>query len=300
MHFPRSPSPSPNHLIIVMMLNFLHQHRLILILSLACVFILLPDHFVNILAITLIVLVGLPHGLLDPWLINEEWLKQKSTALKIIAAYTAVALAFAIFWWLAPTIACALFILISAQHFGQDLSSSGLSGWQQASLGLAIIAWPIAWHPQQAHLIFEQLGVILSISQLSVLARLSMLIAALILLVAKMKSKTRFDLLQLQLCLAIVALLCSPFVYFALYFCCLHSWQHFSQHQQLCRQLLQSSPWPLLLLFVLTIIFLGLSTILFLSEASHLQQASIVGIFYLLAALTMPHMIVIWRWQQRH
>ena len=282
-----------------MILNRLRQHRLMLVLLLACVFMLLPDQLANILAMAFIVLVGLPHGLLDPWLINMAWLEQKSTALAILAAYTSVALAFAIFWWLAPTIACALFILISAQHFGQDLASSGLSGWQQASLGLAIIAWPIAWHPQQAHLIFEQLGVILSISQLSVLALLSILIAALILLVAKMKSKTRFDLLQLQLCLAIVALLCSPFVYFALYFCCLHSWQHFSQHQQLCRQLLQSSPWPLLLLFVLTMLLLGLSTILFLSEARLLQQASIAGIFYLLATLTMPHMIVIWRWQQR-
>ena len=156
-----------------MMVNRLRQHRLMLVLLLACVFMLLPDQLANILAMAFIVFVGLPHGLLDPWLINMAWLEQKSTALAILAAYTSVALAFAIFWWLAPTIACVLFILISAQHFGQDLASSGLSGWQQASLGLAIIAWPIAWHPQQAHLIFEQLGVILSISQLNVLALLS-------------------------------------------------------------------------------------------------------------------------------
>lgn len=66
-------------------------------------------------------LVGIPHGSMDHYLYIENYKLSGSVEnfIKFIIQYIAVGLIYALLWWLNPVLALAIFIGISAYHFGE-------------------------------------------------------------------------------------------------------------------------------------------------------------------------------------
>ncbi|MGM0479415.1 MAG: Brp/Blh family beta-carotene 15,15'-dioxygenase [Bacteroidota bacterium] len=70
-----------------------------------------------LLSFPLILFLGLPHGAID----NVLFLRNKSEGnIKFITVYVMMVLAYIALWFLSPTTAYILFLLLSAYHFGQS------------------------------------------------------------------------------------------------------------------------------------------------------------------------------------
>ncbi len=97
-------------------LGFLIAAGLAILLTLA-----LPDgggtFQVVVLAIAVVVL-GLPHGALDPWIARQHGLMRSEAAFQ--GQYLGLALLVIATWWALPGISLLLFLAFSAWHFGQD------------------------------------------------------------------------------------------------------------------------------------------------------------------------------------
>lgn len=125
------------------------------------------------LSFLLILLVGIPHGAADHHLFTSLYGRHfGATALgRFYLAYLGLMGAFALLWWLLPAAAFAVFIGISAYHFGQSnyhyLSVTG--GWRivmYCCWGGFVVLAPIGFHFAEARPIVQQLlgGVRLELS----------------------------------------------------------------------------------------------------------------------------------------
>ena len=69
--------------------------------------------------ITIMLLLGLPHGALDAHILNSAARNNRQT-LGLLIAYVLLTLATVLFWWAFPTVAVAIFLGLSAIHFGRS------------------------------------------------------------------------------------------------------------------------------------------------------------------------------------
>ncbi|MFX5756366.1 Brp/Blh family beta-carotene 15,15'-dioxygenase, partial [Acinetobacter baumannii] len=66
---------------------------------------------------TIFLTFGLSHGAIDH--LTEKKITTSKALLQFVGTYIGKGLLFALFWWMAPTLALIGFILFSAWHFGQ-------------------------------------------------------------------------------------------------------------------------------------------------------------------------------------
>lgn len=246
-----------------------------------------------ILLATTVIALGLPHGALDPWIARRCALM--TSPLKFHTLYLGLTALVIGIWWLLPAISLALFLLISAWHFSQDWRQS-LSPPLRAGLGIALLALPAASHPEQVERMFLLLSGSSGRDVAWALAILGLAATPLMLLIAAGMAARRHWSSALEIA-ALVALgwLTPPLVYFTVYFCLLHSPRHFrnslknvygsARHSALKSA---ASYTALTLLFVLPFA-------LFLMNNSGLEQGLLQLVFIGLAALTVPHMILMAR-----
>ncbi len=117
------------------------------------------------LATALILLLGIPHGATDHLIflqLNKSFLGGKQLD-RFYFLYLLLMVAYGFLWWLLPTIALGVFLLLSVYHFGQ-------SNWNYAGFGNKTLerftyliwgAWvllvPILWHYDDASVIISGL-----------------------------------------------------------------------------------------------------------------------------------------------
>ena len=74
-----------------------------------------------LIASFIISLAGLPHGAADAWLAQQVGIVSSLKDLfTFLLSYTSVAISIIFAWMISPTISLAIFLLISAWHFGDD------------------------------------------------------------------------------------------------------------------------------------------------------------------------------------
>ena len=69
--------------------------------------------------IAIMLFLGLPHGALDAHILNSA-ARNKRHTLELLFAYILLAVATVLFWWALPTVAIAMFLGLSAIHFGRS------------------------------------------------------------------------------------------------------------------------------------------------------------------------------------
>ena len=260
------------------------------------------------LALLAVVVIGLPHGAMDAAVALSLGYRGMVRLLTFLVVYTLTALAVVMFWLAFPSLSLALFLLISMVHFGlgdTESSSPGaghsLERWVQALAhgGLVVVAIPY-FHQADVAAIFSILGAVPGMIWpiLDAMAYAWLAVGAAYALLAMRRRHLRFGLTE-WVCLLVLMALMPPLAGFALYFCCVHTPRHV---RRILRSLAASSP-PLPV--YKTTVGLTLATWLAggvclallsggasFSEAS-LPEASLQVVFIGLAALTVPHMILI-------
>ncbi len=257
----------------------------------------------------LILIFGIPHGAVDHLLLLEK--NDTSKPLHFYLFYLGMMSFYLLLWLVAPVLSLAIFLFISAYHFGQSQFSK-ISGTSRNRLWFLSLLWGCSIISGLVVSNLEEIGLLLAssrdLSDLSVLfnptifegtfyVTTALAVLALLQLRVKRTISTKRTVAELFIFLLIHA--CFHFlpllIGFTIYFTTWHSFkvlteeyaflktkkQHFS-FAQFLKTLLPFS--------VLSII--GISMVVLLSELGFLEISEILLIFIALSILTLPHSIV--------
>ena len=267
--------------------------------------ILLSD--LEIICLLAIAVFGVPHGAYDYEFIKTATKERGSNFALMITAYLTLVILSLILWFLAPTFSILIFLLISTYHFGAaDALNYGIKSENLKHLkicstimqgGLITVLLPLL-HWATISEYFRELqsdhGTLLNCLMLGGLV---WAISALVVFVNLFKSKQREKLIPIPLiCLSVWVM--EPLVFFALFFCCSHSWSHYKKSQ---RRLSFEGVFPSVSFFAITVLAWVLIAIVGLGLLSvgdeGLQLTSnpnlLRGVFASLFALTVPHILVV-------
>ena len=244
-----------------------------------------------VLLVAGVVILGLPHGALDPLVATHLWGRRKSfTMIRFLFLYTGVAALCATVWMIAPNAALVGFLLISSYHFGSDWEGR-CTILGRSAFGISIVTISTLRRADKVEEIYTQLGAsvahqIVVVSQiLAVVAILAALIAA------SSQSKFRIsNLLELST-VVIGGLALPPLLFFTCYFCLLHSPRHLTQTARALGLKGVRDTARAAIPTVLTTLVLAIGLWIVLPSSMYSQKV-IQLVFIGLAALTAPHMLL--------
>ena len=257
--------------------------------------------FLNFIAISAIVFVGLPHGAMDGAVAYRlGWTKGFKKPTFFFGSYVLISICVVLFWLQFPVISLIAFLGVSMIHFGiGDVNTNDDARvWIKiiANGGMVICGISLS-HISNVDDVFSALLGGKSTSLVWGFVYLTAAVTALSLLYCMVKfpvdkewKKTCFQLLGL----GIVFFLLPPLLAFAFYFCFVHSIRHFKSIYVTLNDGLSDKKiyWLTFLFSAITWVIGGL--ILVLYQGTIEIETQIYRIIFIgLAALTVPHMILI-------
>lgn len=246
-----------------------------------------------------VALLGLPHGALDLPMAKALWpLDTTADRAGFFAAYLALAAGVAALWMLAPGFALAAFLACSALHFSGDWAADG---WlMRAAGGLSAIGAPVLFHTAEAAAIFSLLGPEASALPVARFTAAAGLCGAVLVLVTLLRRAppNRRALLEL-VGIWIGAALLPPLLYFVVYFCLLHSLRHLVE--TLAQLPDRRGAWRSAgAIMAISLVGSGLALAALTQGGGMTAEASVLRVVFIgLAALTVPHMLLVERFERR-
>ena len=253
----------------------------------------------NLLALFGVVFIGLPHGAMDGALaVHFGWMGRPAKAAVFLLAYVGLAALVVAAWAVAPVLSFIAFLAISTYHFGRGDATSSIVGRgtvESVARGGVVIGGISQFHRAEANEVFltivgaDTTGVWFFLDALVVLAAACIVET---LLFKQQQERTMFGLEIGALSLLFMAV--PPLVGFAVYFCFVHSFRHFSS----MRSVLQSTVSSVRItqttvVFSLLTWAFGLVVLAQQSASIGVEPALLKVVFIGLAALTVPHMLLV-------
>lgn len=248
-----------------------------------------------------VILLGVPHGALDVLhAARAHRLAGPSSWALFTLGYVAVAAAVVGIWMVAPTVSLAAFLAISAFHFSGDLEGD-VPLALRAAHGASPIVLPALLHGQELARLFGMLVPMAGAGALSsVLAAAApiVLVALTLLLAVSVGRRLMGHPSSIPVAVATEAAaaaalttLAPPLTAFAVYFCVLHSARHVLRTGRVfrlpARELLRAAALP-------TLATAAAAPVAFhLLEGGSFDVRTLQVVFIGLAALTVPHMLLI-------
>jgi Brp/Blh family beta-carotene 15,15'-monooxygenase len=242
-----------------------------------------------------ILLLGVPHGALDIVFVRQLGGFRSIAGWGLFtAAYLAAAAAVVVLWGLAPGLFLAAFLLISVLHFSGD-PEGRTPPWFRLLYGGAVVICPLALHAAEVSQLFAFLAgpaaaqVIVAALQWAAwpwVAAIGMAAIA----GARRDPARSIELLSVTALLTVAP----PLIGFTLFFCGMHSARHVLRtrdysHAGTLRHLARIAAGPMLATV------LGVAGAGWLADGKPLDMRVAQLLFVGLAALTVPHMIVVER-----
>jgi Brp/Blh family beta-carotene 15,15'-monooxygenase len=256
------------------------------------------DH-ASLVALAFVVVIGLPHGAFDGAIARHlGYSRTLGGLIKFITVYLGLAGAVVAFWVWQPGLALALFLLISAVHFGYGdaTATNGIARAVQIAAHGGVAVFGISlFHLQQVTPIYAALtngDIMLAVMMTEMFPIFIMPVAALYLIAAIRDAGLRPRLVELAL-LCLLLSVVPPLVGFAIYFCVIHTGRHMRQIWD--RVSSHVTPRHILsqaMLFTLAS-WGGGAMMLWWLDSGNISQDLLQVIFIGLAALTVPHMILV-------
>ena len=267
---------------------------------------------IDLIALGCVVFIGLPHGAFDGAIYALLPNKQKGRSLPLfLISYSAMALLVTLLWLIAPLPSLIGFLALSCFHFGKGDSippqGHDTKGWERlvaiiAHGGLVTIYLPLihsdAAFSYFASLTFRTLDDLALFSALFPIAGLLWLAALISYAKIALKSvhhRARFiEVIGAAALMAWLPILPA----FAFYFCAIHSRRHFLHLYHSTKSQAPRTVLPLGLGLMIASWLAGLGALLIASMYQSFAVSAIQIIFIGLAALTVPHMILVdglWR-----
>ncbi len=245
-----------------------------------------------LLVATLIFFLGVPHGALDPCFAQKLLgVKGWRAWLQFVVIYVGLAGCVVLIWWQAPLVFMSGFLIISILHFSRDLAPP-TAKISTLLYGGAIIVLPTILHFSEMLELFTLIvgaeGAQTIVVALRALAwPWAVALAILICFEAIKNWRVGFEILSVSL-LAVVA---QPLIAFTVYFCGMHSLRHLLRTQQYVNLSVGR------LLWICLLPMLGVSALVALAwlylPASSYDSRLLQFVFVTLAALTVPHMLLV-------
>ena len=254
----------------------------------------------NIVGIFGIVMIGLPHGALDGAVAMHIGLVKKlSNLIKFMLAYISLAVFVVIVWMFFPTFSLIAFLGISLLHFGYGdaKNGEGITKFAEAvAHGGLVIVGISQFHRGEVDEIFYYLikqdtstiWLTMNIASIGVIAA----IATCLLQTSKdvKWSSTTLELLLVGVVIAIAP----PLLGFSIYFCLIHSARHFSRIYRMIKQNVANTTIKTqAILFTVACWLAAVVAFVLFADFSDPGPTILRIIFIGLAALTVPHMILI-------
>ena len=254
----------------------------------------------NIVGIFGIVMIGLPHGALDGAVAMHIGLVKKlSNLIKFMLAYISLAVFVVIVWMFFPTFSLIAFLSISLLHFGYGdaKNGEGVTKFAEAvAHGGLVIVGISQFHRGEVDEIFYYLikqdtstiWLAMNIASIGVIAA----IATCLLQTSKdiKWSSTTLELLLVGVVIAIAP----PLLGFSIYFCLIHSARHFSRIYRMIKQNVANTAIKTqAILFTVACWLAAVVAFVQFADFSDPGPTILRIIFIGLAALTVPHMILI-------
>jgi Brp/Blh family beta-carotene 15,15'-monooxygenase len=261
--------------------------------------------FIDLLPVLFIMLVGLPHGAGDGLLAFKNFKPTPKGWVVFVSSYLAIAGMVVALWYVYPVLGLLLFLIQSCIHFGiGDVSASDLIArgtqsqnrlhhWARiiAMGGGPVLLIPL-FHPIPVNDVFVLMsGQAASYLIIYVIFLLPVWLAAFGIMLSYLP-KTGGRETALLLLLVGLYFILPPLWSFAIYFCCVHSLRHFVVlNTQIDGGLVQSGHLGQILLF--SALPIGVIFLFALQAQAHFTDALTAGLFIGLAALTVPHMVLV-------
>ena len=247
-----------------------------------------------IMIASLIFFLGVPHGALDP-LFAQKLLSISSwqSWLQFTVVYLILVFLSIMIWWQFPLFFMIGFLLISMLHFSKDLTSF-TPVVSRLLYGGAVIVLPALLHFDEIQRLFSLIlndddGTKIA-SFLHVLAW-PVVIALCCAILYELTKNWRSALEVVAV--SLLSIFADPLIGFTLYFCCMHSLRHILRAQRYS----QASFGKLLLISLApmagTVLIVILGWHYFPPSPDYARIVQVI--FVLLAALTLPHMLLIHR-----
>ncbi len=275
---------------------------------------LLPESFLWIGCLSCILVLGVPHGALDIYLIWSESKRNLSKSLAALGRYIALVVVALLIWRGSSEVFWFLFFLSAIYHFGSSdehpevvatvISNSFNRFLWHFSRGLVLVFAPAAFHPEKIINYLRQATSNEFAHAFGAVAPflfgygLLFYLAGSALCFRRVKGRAYRMLLTKHLIslllLVILFWVSDPLVGFCLYFCCHHSLTHCFRVVSLSK-IKKSSLALLGALFTVPVIPVwgGLSTRM---AGGLVPEGVVSACFVVIAALTFPHLLVVQKW----
>jgi Brp/Blh family beta-carotene 15,15'-monooxygenase len=241
----------------------------------------------------IILLMGVPHGALDAVFARQF------VGIRSIAGWGLFALAYVLaaaavvgLWWVAPGFFLAAFLLISVFHFSGDPEGETPALFRML-YGGAIILCPLALHAAEVSEVFAYLAGVPAAQVIVAALGWAAWPWVVAIGIAAIAGARREPVRSIEL-VSVAALLtvAPPLIGFTLFFCCMHSARHVLRTRDYSNEgtlwaLLRIAVWPMAITVV------GVAVAWWLSGGSPIDMRLAQLLFVGLAALTVPHMIVV-------
>lgn len=242
-----------------------------------------------------ILFIGIPHGASDILIARRRFKNSWLKILFFLISYLFVAIIFTTAWFFYPILCLVLFLLISGLHFGLldtlKMPTSSLKLMQALIYGLTPIIIPIVFHTREVNEIFKLLlfdednDIAYQMQHFFLIWLLGLII-----FFVKYPESSQRQVLEI-ITLATLLVILPPLWGFAFYFCFVHSIRHFLNLRKELSNLETSDVIALFMTSIATITIVALAG--FLLEGNGMEESLLKVTFIGLAALTVPHMLLV-------
>lgn len=253
----------------------------------------------SLFALGAVVLIGLPHGAMDAAVaLALGYGRHPLRMTGFVGAYLLMAGAVIGAWMLAPVASLFLFLMISLVHFGlgdTEEQNRMIKLVQMLAHGSVVTIVIPLWHRHEVTLLFEVLSGphALIWPMINGVAFLSVLAAGAYALLAFRHQRLRRGFAEYLILTALLIIL-PPLAGFAFYFTLVHTPRHLLRiTAALKAQNPKLNVWGMTLLFTLATWAMAAGAYVLLADTVGRDAASLQIVFIGLAALTVPHMILI-------
>ena len=255
----------------------------------------------NSISFLLIFFIGLPHGSFDGAVASLVGFNNRIQFLKFIFYYLFLFLLVILFWLYFPIISLTIFIIMTVIHFGLcDWTNYKINKYKYSvsfTHGMTIIFGIIFFNEDQSFLIFEYLtndNIYLFQNYFLIPYFLTLLSILYFTYLSFFEKKLQKGILEILL-LLLIFYLCDPLLSFAIYFCFFHTYKHLKHLIKNIYLNLTNKKFVIYSTFIFTVVSWvgGLGIVYYLFQNLSLYESILKVIFIGLAALTLPHMLLV-------
>jgi len=253
--------------------------------------------FAMVVFLVMVFLIGMPHGALDLWILRKKFAISALNRTVVFIAYLSLAMVVFIgFYWFSSFF-FGFFLLYSAYHFGMDYYDSSVFQTKiycyffSMVIGLSIICLPALLHTQTICVLFSYL---IGSKQAMLYAHFMQWAACCLLpLIGLGLFTLKKECAQEVIIVLMGSFLAPPLAFLTVYFVGIHSCKYFAMlYKKIGYSSYRTFVKDLLPMTLLTYIF-SITAYAFIPSTLDWQGAGFFLTIYMLAALTLPHLILV-------